>query len=178
MSAASDDSDTTDVTADPRSGNVRADADRPEDTSAYLRRRLDGLLPRASVDSHWWYWIAAVPAYFVLTIALGAAAIVLFLLGFGFDLVGASGLASLLAFFVFAVASTVFALAGILLAVFFPLAAYVDARAVEEAGLSWRPDPVLYGLGAAAAVIATNFVLSVPLALYYLYRRHEVVGTP
>jgi hypothetical protein len=31
---------------------------------------------------------------------------------------------------------------------------------------------------AVVAVLVTNFVLSVPLALYYLYKRHEEVGTP
>jgi hypothetical protein len=37
---------------------------------------------------------------------------------------------------------------------------------------------VLWGLLAVVAVLVTNFVLSVPLALYYLYRRHEALGTP
>jgi hypothetical protein len=28
------------------------------------------------------------------------------------------------------------------------------------------------------AVLVTNFVLSVPMALYYLYKRREALGTP
>jgi hypothetical protein len=88
------------------------------------------------------------------------------------------GLASLSAFVVFGGFAALFGLVGLGVAVGFPLGIYVDARAIEEAGGEWRPDPVLWGLSAVVAVLVTNFVLSVPLALYYLYRRHETIGTP
>ncbi|WP_380680238.1 hypothetical protein [Salinigranum sp. GCM10025319] len=94
------------------------------------------------------------------------------------DILGLGGLASLSVFVVFGGFAALFGLVGLAVAVGFPLALYVDARAIEAAGGEWRPDPVLWGLSAVVAVLVTNFVLSVPLALYYLYRRHEAIGTP
>ena len=129
------------------------------------------LLPRVGVDSRWWYWIAAVPVYFALTLAFGALLVPVFLLGFAFD----AGVAVAL----FAVVGGVFvALPGLALAVLFPVAVYVDARAVSAADVGWNPDPALYGLVALAGVLVTAFTVSVPLALYYLYRRHGAVGVP
>jgi hypothetical protein len=61
----------------------------------------------------------------------------------------------------------------------FPVAVYVDARALsDDPASSWSPDPLLYGLVALAGVVLTAFTVSVPLAIYYLYRRHVAVGTP
>ncbi|MFC4359670.1 hypothetical protein ACFO0N_17130 [Halobium salinum] len=139
---------------------------------------LDDLLPEATVDSKWWYWIAAVPAYFVLTLLFGGAAFFLVLAGVGIDLLGGLGVATFGVTALLVVFAFLVALPGLLLAVLFPVAIYVDARAVERAALDWRPDPVLYGLVAVVGVVATNFVVSVPLACYYLYKRHEAVGTP
>lgn len=142
------------------------------------RNALDGLLPEADVDSNWWYWIAAVPAYFALTLLLFGLALVLFLFGLALDLAGGMGFATLSLTALFAIAAVVVALPALLLAVLFPVAMYVDARAVERAAVGWSPDPVLYGVAALAAVLVTNFVLSVPLACYYLYKRHGAVGRP
>ena len=172
MSAGGDDSSRSD------SQMSVAEPGEPSTTSESVRRTLDDLLPAASVDSRWWYWIAAVPALFVLTLGFGVAAAFLFLFGVALDVAGLAGVASLGSFLLFSIGGVVFASVSLLVAVLFPVATYVDARAIEEANLAWRPDPVLYGLAAAAAVIATNFVLSVPLALYYLYRRHGAVGVP
>jgi hypothetical protein len=149
-----------------------------ETTSESLRRTLDDLLPAASVDSRWWYWIAAVPAYFLVTLIGGVFATVLVVFAGVLDILGLGGLASLSTFVVFGGFAALFGLVGLAVAVGFPLAVYVDARSIEEAGGEWRPDPVLWGLSAVVAVLVTNFVLSVPLALYYLYRRHEAIGTP
>ncbi|WP_129114184.1 hypothetical protein [Halegenticoccus tardaugens] len=139
---------------------------------------LDRYLPDADVDSRWWYWIAAVPVYFVLLVVAAVVAFVAFAFGFALDVAGLGGLASLTNVLLFSVAAFVLALPGLVLAVLFPLAIYVDAKAVARSGSEWSPDAVLYGLVALAGVIVTNFVVSVPLAVYYLYLRHEHVGTP
>ena len=134
---------------------------------------VGGLLPDASVESRWWYWIAAVPVYFAFSLAFGGLLFGVMFLGFWVDAAFAvSGL------FVFAVAAFFLALPGLALTVLFPVAVYVDARAVSEAEVGWHPDPVLYGLVALAGVLMTAFTVSVPMALYYLYRRHETVGVP
>jgi hypothetical protein len=132
---------------------------------------LDEHLPDSSVDSRWWYWIAAVPLYFLLSTIVGVAFFAIAILGFATDL-GA------LTLFVFAGVFLLVALPGLLLSVLFPLAVYLDARAVAEADLEWSPDPALYGLLAVAAVLVSAFTLGVPLALYYLYRRHQHLGVP
>jgi hypothetical protein len=159
-------------------GPTRREPRERSGTAESVRRTLDDLLPAASIDSRWWYWIAAVPVLFGVSLGLGGAAVVLFLFGVALDVAGFAGVASLGGFVLFWLGTLFLGFVGLLVAVLFPIATYVDARAIEEAGLEWRPDPVLYGLAAAAAVLATNFVLSVPLALYYLYRRHGAVGTP
>jgi hypothetical protein len=177
-----DDANGGDGAAIGRSGETAAGSDgatgAPETTSESLRRTLDGLLPAASVESNWWYWIAAVPVYLLVTLVGGALAAVLFLFAGVLDIVGLGGLASLSTFVLFGGVATLAGLVGVVIALVFPVAMYVDARAVEREGGAWTPDPVLWGLLAVVAVLVTNFVVSVPLALYYLYRRHEELGTP
>ncbi|MFB6091913.1 MAG: hypothetical protein ABEK02_02755 [Haloquadratum sp.] len=128
-------------------------------------------LPRASVDSRWWYWIAAIPLYVVL----GGVLAVLFVGALFFDLFLTGGLLTLAGAFVVV---PVVGLAGLVLSILFPIATYVDARAIAESDASWTPDPLLWGLAALATVVVSAFTLSVVLALYYLYRRHVAVGTP
>lgn len=140
---------------------------------------IGGLLPRASVDSKWWCWIAAVPLFALLGTLFGITFAIVgllsFVVGIGFD----AGILSVLPFFAAILAVVFVALIGGLLTLVFPLAMYVDARAITESEVSdWRPDPVLYGLVALAGAVTTTFVVTVPLALYYLYKRHETVGTP
>ena len=135
----------------------------------------------ASVDSKWWYWVAAVPLYWVASSVLGLAfGLVAFAfaltgagighaggmpgLGFGFGALGFVGLAFLLV------------AVGLVLSLVFPVAAYLDAEAVADAGGDWQPDPALYGLVGLAGVVAQP--LQVPLAVYYLYKRRESVGRP
>ena len=48
--------------------------------------------------------------------------------------------------------------------------------AAGETTDGWRPDPALYGLLGLAGVVAQP--LQVPLAVYYLYKRHEATGVP
>lgn len=144
------------------------------------RGTVDALLPEATVDSNWWYWIAAVPVYFLLVLGLGVGAAFLFLFAFALDVAGLAGLGSVVVTLVATVAFVGLGLVGLVVAVMFPVATYVDARAVERAELGgdWNPDPALYALLALAAVLVTNFVLSVPFAVYYLYRRHQHLGRP
>jgi hypothetical protein len=138
------------------------------------------LLPRASVDSKWWYWIAAVPVVALVGtgfgVLFGLLGVVGFLFGVGFD----AGALSVVPFVAVALAVVLVALVGGVLTLVFPVAMYVDARAITEAATDyeWRPDPALYGLVALVGAVTTTFVVTVPLALYYLYRRHESVGTP
>lgn len=139
---------------------------------------IGDLLPRASVDSKWWYWIAAVPLFAVVGTGLGVLFAVFGLFGFLFGVGFDAGFLSLLPVAGVVLAIIFVALVGSLLTLLFPLAMYVDARAVSEAGYKWRPDPALYGLVALAGAVTTTFVVTVPLALYYLYKRHEVVGQP
>ena len=109
------------------------------------------LLPRPGVDSRWWYWIA----------------------GFGLGLdAGVGGFGLLF------VTVLVLVLAGLVLTIVFPVATYIDARAVAAADTSWTPDPLVWGLAALATVVLSAFTLSFVLALYYLYKRHVAVGTP
>lgn len=155
-------------------------AGAPDPESGRRGGAIGDLLPEATVDSNWWYWIAAVPAYFLLVFALGIGAALLFLFAFALDVAGLAGLGSVIAGLVATLGFVGLALVGLVVAVLFPVAVYVDARAIERADLDidWRPDPALYGLLALAAVLVTNFVLSVPFAVYYLYRRHQHLGTP
>lgn len=132
-------------------------------------------------DSQWWYWVAAVPIYYVVGTALG------FLVGvaaFAFTVTGAGGMGPgpgmgmgmELGFVGVFVVVAVLAAAGILLSLLFPVAIYLDADAVTATGGEWEPDAVLYGLLGLAGVVAQP--LQVPLAVYYLYRRHEATGVP
>ncbi|MFC6989811.1 hypothetical protein ACFQJD_15895 [Haloplanus sp. GCM10025708] len=144
---------------------VSTDSDAGGETAA---RNADR--PDATVDSQWWYWIAAVPVFFVLSMGFGVVFVGSVVLGL---FVGEGG-ATVLLF----VLAGLFALAGVALSVLFPLAIYVDAEAVSAADVDWDPDATLYALVALAGVLLTAFVVSVPLALYYLYRRHGAVGVP
>jgi hypothetical protein len=174
-----DDEPSTDDGRSTADGHAEHDAEGPaKTTTESIRRTLDTHLPDADVDSNWWYGVAAVPVYFLVTFVGGAVAAVVFLFAGFLDVAGLGGLASASTFVLVAGAAALFGLVGVVVAVVFPVALYVDARAVEDIGGEWTPDPVLWGLLAVVAVVVTNFVLSVPLAVYYLYRRHEAVGVP
>jgi hypothetical protein len=86
----------------------------------------------------------------------------------------------------------------VVLTAYFPIAVYRDADYVNRTSGQWGPDPQRYALGAALGLVVllavgagtllagaspaipviAGFVVSVPFAVYYLYRRHETVGTP
>lgn len=134
---------------------------------------LGDLLPRAGVDSRWWYWIAAIPLYVVV----GAAVVLLFaviaLLGFGIGFDAGFVVTGLLFLAIIGLG-----LVGLVLSIVFPIAMYIDARAIAASEASWTPDPLVWGLAALATEVLSAFTLSLVVALYYLYKRHVAVGTP
>ena len=154
-----------------------------------VRRRL----VHDRVETRWWYWVAAVPAAFafwLLSVAWVAVAISLGPLAGPRPLVQAAEV-SLVAF-----GGPFLALTAV-----FPFAVYADASAVLDADVDWRPPralltvaaaigplvsamAVLYGLVADAAgltpiwAIVLGFLLTVPVAAYYLHGRHGHLGVP
>jgi hypothetical protein len=137
--------------------------------------------------SHHWYWVAAIPATFVLWLAsLAWLALAASWESFGFG--GQTVELSMLAL------GVPFAF----LTAYFPIAIYKDADYVNRTSGKWAPEPmrqalaalpgfvvlvllavaaVLFNVSPAVAVIA-GFVSSVPFAVYYLRKRHERLGTP
>ncbi|WP_336035909.1 hypothetical protein [Halobacterium yunchengense] len=157
--------------SDPTEGEVdRSDGETDQRTAADA--------PSAPADSRWWYWVAAVPAFYVVATVAG------FLFGalaFAFALTGAEygpgigapvGLGFFGAFVLFAFLAAV----GGLLSLVFPVAIYLDADAVAETPGDWQPDPELYGVLGLVGVVAQP--LQAPLGVYYLYRRHQSEGVP
>jgi hypothetical protein len=174
-----------------------ADAPAPPDDEPATQTESAG-----TIDSKWWYLVAAVPLYYVVASVLGflvgMAAFVFALTGSGTMMDGAwhvgpgmhTGFAVGGGLFVLGILGLV--LVGLLLTLLFPVAIYYDAQAVERAGRGspngasdgaprdaggdWQPDPALYGLLGLAGIVAQP--LQVPLAVYYLYKRHESQGQP
>ncbi|GGJ14114.1 hypothetical protein GCM10008995_25020 [Halobellus salinus] len=157
-----------DHTDTPPGGGVGDDAGTSE-----FDDPLGDLLPRPGVDSRWWYWIAAVPVYVVVGVVLGVLFAVVALAGFGLGIDG--GLIGVGLLFVVVLG---LGLVGLVLTLLFPIATYVDARAVAASDASWTPDPLVWGLAALATVVLSAFTLSFVMAIYYLYKRHAAVGTP
>mgnify|MGYP006274228013 FL=1 len=170
----------TDDDAEPTDGAAGGRADpAPEDAPG--DDRPSGGDAAEAVDSRWWYWVAAVPLYWVASSVLGFA---FALVAFAFALTGAGvgaaggnpGLGFGLGALGFVGLALLFVAVGLVVSLAFPVAVYLDAEAVGDAGGDWQPDPALYALVGLAGVIAQP--LQVPLAVYYLYKRHESVGRP
>ena len=162
--------------SDPTTGGRTAGGTGPSTGSTDTRGGdvddpIGDLLPRASVDSRWWYGIAAIPLYVVL----GGVLAVLFVGALLFDIFLTGGIVTIFGAFVVV---PILGLLGLVLSVMYPIATYVDARAIAESDASWTPDPLVWGLAALATEVLSAFTLSVVLALYYLYKRHVAVGTP
>ncbi|MBB6647305.1 hypothetical protein [Halobellus ruber] len=148
-------------------------SDAPDAGRSEFDDPLGDLLPRAPVDSRWWYWIAAIPLYVLFGAVFGVLFVGIALLGLGFGVEG-----GLVGFGLFFVLVVVLGLAGLVLTVLFPIATYVDARAIAASEAPWTPDPLVWGLAALATVVLSAFTLSFVLAVYYLYKRHVAVRTP
>ena len=159
------------TTGDPSARGTDPTSSGTDARSGDFDDPVGDLLPRASVDSRWWYWIAAIPLYVVL----GGVLAVLFVGALLFDIFLTGGIVTIFGAFV---VIPVLGLLGLVLSVMYPIATYVDARAIAESESSWTPDPLVWGLAALATEVLSAFVLSVVLALFYLYKRHVAVGTP
>ena len=131
-----------------------------------------------AVDSSWWYWVAAVPLYVIGGIVGSILVGVLFLFTITIDIVGAGGIATGLFTVIVVLVAAAFGLFGIALLFLFPIGIYLDAKEITDADVDWNPDAVLYGLMAAGSAFLTAFTLSLVVALYYLYRRHQYLGEP
>ena len=131
-----------------------------------------------TVSSRWWYVLAAVPVVLIVSMIVGIALFATVLSGTvaddpapsenpfeGLD-IGAGTLAAV--GLVGALSAVVVLLA--------PVAFYLDAQAVSAAGVDWDPDPVLWVVIGVVGIFFT--LLQVGGAIYYLYQRHEHVGTP
>lgn len=64
----------------------------------------------------------------------------------------------------------------------FTISLFMDARAIRRSDFDWRPNQYLYGgiglihLGALFTVVV--YAVTMPVALFYLYRRHQHIGIP
>ena len=130
------------------------------------------------VDSKWWYWVAAVPAYAAVGLLGGIVAFGLFILSIGIDIAGGMGLATGTLVVVGTLVAVLYGLAGLVLFVMFPIGIYLDAQAIAEADVEWDPDPVLYGIVAVTTALFSALLVSLVVAIYYLYRRNQVLDTP
>lgn len=138
--------------------------------------------PISDERSRWWYWIAAYPIYSLLSIPLVIFGLILFVpfgavatpMGADPQFVGPL-MFSLIALVVGI--GAIYALLGLVLTLMLPVALYVDATEITESELLWSPDPILYGLIGLLNFLAAP-VVGILIAVYYLYRRHEHVGTP
>jgi hypothetical protein len=136
-------------------------------------------------QSRWWYWIAAYPIYSLLAIPLALLGVVLFAsVGAATAPAGPMGpdpqVVGPVVFGVVALLvgiGAIYALLGLVLTLMLPVALYVDANELTESTVDWSPDPILYGLVGLLNFLAAPFV-GIIVAIYYLYRRHEHVGTP
>ena len=137
--------------------------------------------PADRVDSNWWYVVALMPVLSLLGFLVFSWVAAAAVFSFGFGAVGGGMMgpgmvaAPLMVLFVpLFLLGTV----GTALTVLFPVAVYLDAKAVAAADVGWDPDPTLYALVAVVGIVATAFLLDLLLSGYYLYRRHQYVGTP
>lgn len=132
--------------------------------------------------SRWWYWIAIYPVFSLLAVPLAVLGLILFVpLGVMTAPMGSDpALVGPLAFAIGALVIggiAIYALMGVVLTIMLPVALYIDAAELAESTVEWSPDPILYGVVGLLNFLAAPFI-GVIIAIYYLYRRHEFVGTP
>jgi len=130
------------------------------------------------VDSEWWKAIALAGAFFVLAYIVG---VILFVTLFASVLFGAAGGPPELfvgGFGLVFLGVVVLALVGFALSLLLPVALYLDAEAVNEADVGWRPDPTLYAIAGVVGLFAQGLPVQPAVAFYYLYKRRGAVGTP
>jgi hypothetical protein len=125
----------------------------------------------ASVESRWWYGVAALPVVSVgslLAVGLATGLVVIS---------GALGGAVTGPVFGLLVLLGVVAAAAVIAAcVLLPVSLYFDRRAISRAGVDWHPDPGWYAL--LGVFDALFYPVGIAVACYYLYRRHRRIGAP
>lgn len=144
---------------------------------------------RRSHDHHHWYWVAAIPVTFLLwLVALAWLAVASqFESSFGFG--GSTVQLSLVAL----------GIPFAFLTAYFPLAVYRDTSYIDRTSGQWAPNPMRQALLAAPGLVVAilvafivvisgnsqfslpviaGFLVSVPFATYYIYRRRARVGVP
>lgn len=118
------------------------------------------------LDSEWWYWVAVTPLFGgLIALALSGLTVTL-------TIRPESNLSLLLP------ALVALTLLSLVFGVAFPLALYRDAEAIDAAGVAWAPDGRRYAALGALSVVASAFLGTIPLGVYYLAKRHRHVGTP
>lgn len=161
--------------------------------TAGVRRAIQRRASQSVVDSRWWYWIAAVPATFALwSVAVTWVGIAV---GIG-PLADPNPVRQAAEISLIAFGPPFLALVAV-----FPFAVFADASAIMAVDAEWRPPRTLFSAGAAVGPVATvavlaldllgdgdfdvlgwailaGFLLTVPVAAYYLLARHRRVGIP
>ena len=133
-----------------------------------------------SFSSRWWYGIATtlVLLLFVWVAWAGVKLTTAVVPGTDPSQLAPQGIESLL----FLLGTLVFVVITWASAPIFSISLFMDARVVHRGNLDWQPNQYLYGLigllhlGALFTVVV--YAVSVPVALFYLYRRHRYVGIP
>ena len=131
------------------------------------------------VDSRWWYWIAAYPLFLLVFVPLIVFVVALVVIPAVILIEvepGASGLI-VVPLVLGGVLFLGIAVGFLVVFLVLPVALYADAKEIRAANVDWDPDPVLYGLVAALQWLFSPFI-GLVIALYYLYRRHQVLGVP
>lgn len=160
--------------------------------SRRVRRAVRERVADRTVEGRYWYWVAAVPAAFVLWLV--AVAWVAVAVGLG-PLAGANPLVQAARISLVAFGPPFLALVAVV-----PFALAADVGAVRDAEVDWQPP--LGRLVAAAAIgpavtvaivvvdlldgavdvlgwaVLVGFLATVPVAAYYLLARHRRVGVP
>ncbi len=117
-----------------------------------------------SVDSNWWWGVAAVPIWIVIGVMMLFASILLMIV------VPEAGI---MIGFLFLI---VWALGAAVLDLLIVIAIYFDARAVEDAGVEWETTGDTYLMIAAIGLMVP--MIHTVLSLYYLHQRRQYVGVP
>lgn len=148
-------------------------------------------MEEASNASRWWIGVTIVPLFTALSLLTVRILTPLFqwAINHQASVPDAVGSTLLLLYFV---AGTISTLGVFLVPPTLPISLYFDARSIERTDCPWSPNAVYWGglglvqlgvwggPGPRIGMEGREFIyaFTVPLALYYLYLRHQHVGTP
>lgn len=143
-----------------------------------------------SNPSRWWFGVTIVPLYTAVSLVFYYAVLPLYKWAIHNQASVPDTVGSVLVLLYSVSIFTVF-IGSYLAPLTLPVSLYFDARAIERSACSWNPNAVFWGgislvqLGAWGNPSPGSgwsselvYVFTVPLALYYLYVRHQYVGTP